>query len=132
MFGLSGTIKDDTKNVAKAVEKAKFRNFRHAGFSISKAAKSSIQRSREPSSPGSPPHTRGKGRRNLRGAIFVAAEPDSVIIGPRFSYVGESGEAHEFGREYKGDQFDERPFMDPALQAAIPRFMAGWRGSVGE
>lgn len=132
MFATKSKVTDETKKVVAAADKATFRNLRHAGFSISKGAKQSITKSAEPSAPGSPPNTRGRGRANIRAAIYVNAQPESVIIGPRASYVGEAGRAHELGEEFKGDEFEERPFMGPALQAAIPRFMSDWRGSIGE
>lgn len=118
--------------VERAADDATYRNLRRAGFAISNDAKDSIITSPEPSDPGSPPTTRGQGRNNLRSAIFVDATADEVIIGPRFSYVGDSGEAHEFGKSRKGDDFDERSFMGPALGRNISRFADDWQGSIGQ
>lgn len=128
------TVKTEPKfdRVQEAVDEATFTNLRRAGFAISNDAKDSILTSPEASDPGSPPTTRGKGRNNLRSAIFVDATAEEIIIGPRFSYVGDSAEAHEFGKSRKGDDFDERSFMGPALAANIPRFADDWQGSVGE
>jgi len=132
MFGATAKVEVNTRKIADAADRATYRNLRHAAFSISKAAKLSIVKSPEPSTPGSPPTTRGKGGHNLRGAIFTDATQDSAIIGPRFSYVGDAGEAHEFGKRRKGDDFAERSFMKPALDQNIDRFANEWRGSIGE
>ncbi len=113
--------------VKTAAEKAAFRNLGHAAASISRDAKSTIEKSTEASQPGRPPHSR---RGKLKRGIRFAYDKASAIIGPMFSAVGTSVEAHEFGRAYKGDKFPERPFMGPALQRAIPRFAQGWKSSV--
>jgi hypothetical protein len=132
MFGFDVKVEPRFEAVQKAADDATFRNLRHAGFGISKAAKASIIKSPDASLPGEPPTTRGKGRNNLRSAIFVDATADEVIIGPRFGYVGDSGEAHEFGKSRKGDDFAERSFMGPALEANVKRFAEDWQGSVGD
>lgn len=122
----------ETDRVEKAAEKAAFENLRHAAFSIAKTAKGSIKKSKEPADPGEPPHTRGQGGQNIRGAIFTAATKEDAIIGPRGSRVGDVGEAHEFGKSRKGDTFEERAFMGPALEAQVDRFASDWRGTIGE
>jgi len=58
-------------------------------------------------------------------------ESDTAVIGPRESVVGTSGEAHEFGGDYKGQDFPERPFMGPALDKNIDRFASSFAGSIG-
>lgn len=118
--------------VQQAAKTATFRNLRHAAFSVSKAAKASIRKSDQPSRPGSPPTTRGRGRKNLRGAIFTDANFETAVIGPRSSWVGDSSEAHEFGKNRKGQRYPKRSFMYPALAAAAPRFAADWAGTIGE
>lgn len=126
------TIKTDidSKQVEKAVEKAAFRNFAHAAASISKDVKSTLETAEGPSPEGQPPHThRGA---FLRRAIRFAADKEGAVIGPQASMVGEVGSAHEFGGEYKGQDFPSRPFMLPALIRALPRFAGEWRGSIGE
>jgi hypothetical protein len=130
MIGLKTTIVDETKRVTAAADKAAFRNFGHAGASIGKDARSTIKTSSEPSEAGDPPHTRGRGRKNIRAAVRYAANADGVVVGPRASIVGDAAVPHEIGGTYKGQVFDERPFMEPALERAIPRFAAEWRGSV--
>ncbi len=134
MFGIRGETKADFDKVKQAEEKASFENIRHALFSISKAAKKSIKKRKGPSAPGEPPHTRGRGRASIRSAIFVSADKDkqSGIAGPRHSFVGEAGRAHELGEEFEGDQFEKRPFMGRQLDAATPRLAENWHATIGE
>jgi hypothetical protein len=132
MIEIKAGAEFEPQKIEKPVEKAAYESFRNAGFSIRKAVRKSIHKSRDASQPGSPPTTRGRGRRNLRDAIFTVADKESAIVGPRYSYVGDSGEAHEFGKPRGRDDFDERPFMGPALEKSLPRFASDWQGSIGE
>jgi phage gpG-like protein len=132
MIDIKATVEPQMQKVQQAADKAAYRNFRHAGFSIAKAAKALIVKSPDPSKPGSPPTTRGKARKSLKSAIFTNSDKESAMIGPRASFVGTSGEVHEFGKSRGGEQFPQRSFMGPALQASLPRFAADWQGSIGE
>lgn len=132
MMEIEVITEDNTAAVVQAADKAAFQNLRHAGLSIGRLAKDSIVQSIRPSAPGKPPATRGRGRKSLKSAIFATSDGDSAIIGPRFSYVGDSGAAHEFGQPRGATQFDERSFMGPALAASLPRFASDWQGSIGE
>lgn len=132
MFSAKVDVKPEFGKVERAASEASYRNLTHAAFSIGKKAKASIRKSKWPSNPGEPPHTRGKGRKNLRAAIFTAPDRENPVVGPRASVVGQSGMAHEFGGKYEGDDYDERPFMLPALEASLDRFAEDWRGSIGE
>lgn len=129
IFGaLFDSYSDTSSEVAKAAEKAAFKNFGHAAARIRKDAAESIQRSAQASMPGAPPHTR---RGHLKRAFRFDRTKDDAVIGPRGSIVGESASAHEFGGQYKGQQFPERPFMGPALEKNLPRFADDWAGSLG-
>jgi len=131
MFGhIKAKIEDNTKAVAEAADKAAFRNFGHAAARISKDAKASIDRAKGPSAPGEAPHTHK--RVFLRRAIRYAANRDGAVIGPQHSIVGEAGAIHEFGETFKGAQYPERPFMEPALEQNLNRFAGEWQGSIGE
>lgn len=132
MFGMSVKLEDLTRNVVKATDRAAFRNFSHAAARISKDVKASIEKDDDPSEPGEPPHTRGRGGHNLRGAIRFDATKEDAVIGPLASYVGQAGAAHEFGGEFRGQTFPARPFMEPALLANLDRFANEWEGSIGE
>lgn len=129
MFGLKIKTEDRTKRVKDAADKAAFRNFGHAAASIRKDVVASIETSPEPSPPGEPPHTR---RRLLPRAMRFAVDKQGAVIGPMASVAGQVGSAHEFGGQFRGDQYPERPFMLPALERAVPRFAGQWRGLIGE
>jgi hypothetical protein len=132
MLGMRTTVDNDTKRVAAAADKAQFRNFGHASARIAKDAKASIQRGRTASEEGEPPRTRLVPGHNLRGAIRYAADKEGGLIGPIHSFIGTSGEAHEFAGQYEGDTFAERPFMGPALEQNTARFAQDWASSIGE
>lgn len=130
MIGASVTTTNNVKAVEKAVEKSAFKNFGHASSRIRKDAMESIQKAEGPSPAGTPPHTRKK---QLPRAIVYHNDRKAheAVIGPRYSIVGTAGEAHEFGGEFRGGQFDERAFMWPALVKNVDRFASDWAGSVG-
>ena len=142
MIDTKVTIKDETQNVVKAIDKAAYRSFAHAGASIRKDAQASIKRAprkrrkkgqrgrvpTEPSPVGQPVHTRsGQARR----AIVYAASKEDVVVGPRFSVMGVAMEAHEKGIVYKGTDYEERAVMVPAMERGLPRFAASWGGALG-
>ena len=131
MFGLTFQLDDQTNRAKDAAEKTSFRNLGHAAASIRKTAIESIIVAEGPSEPGTPPHTR---RRQLKRAIKydVDKAAESALIGPEASIVGEAGAAHEFGGEFRGEEYPERPFMEPALEANVDRFASEWAGSIGE
>jgi hypothetical protein len=122
---------DTTNKVANASEKAIERNLFRSAARVRKFSMASIVRSPVASSAGSPPHTR---RGNMRRAIVfdVDKKKQNAVVGPRYSVVGAAGAAHEFGESYRGDVFEERSFMGPALAEATPSFAEGFSGSIGE
>ena len=130
MIGVEVKTEDQTKRVTGAVERAAFRNFGHAAARISKDAKASLITAEGPSEPGTPPHTHQGAF--LRRAVRFDATKEDAVIGPTASVVGESGRAHELGEEFRGQVFDERSFMQPALEKNLDRFAADWEGSIGE
>jgi len=130
VFRLKSKITDNTQQVAQAAEKAAFRNFGHAAASLRKQAAESIQKAEGPSPVGTAPHTHK--RQFLKRAFRYWRDKESAIIGPRFSIVGDAAAAHEFGEDYKGTQFPERPFMGPLIEKNADRFADQWRGSIGE
>ena len=130
------------------VKKAKFRNFGHAAASIRRDAQQSIKPAPKEERRG--PRTR-KGKRTRRGthaaasagqpvrtqrgayrrAIIYHADEHGAMIGPRFSVIGASGQAHEHGGEYMGGTYPQRAVMGPALERQAARFSETWRGSIG-
>jgi hypothetical protein len=131
MIGFTSEIVAHLDKVAKAEQKAAFRNVGHGAARIRKDAQASIERSDEPSAPGTPPHTR---RGHLRRAIVYDYDPreQSAVVGPRASIVGDAGAAHEFGEEFRGYDYDARAFMGPSLEKNVPRFAGDWEGSIGQ
>jgi hypothetical protein len=132
MLRIDFKVEQQLHEIDKAVDFAARRVLRRAGYLVSQDAKQSIRTSELPSRPGSPPTTRGGGRKSLRSSIFYNASDDEAIVGPRFSFVGDSGQAHEFGVSRLGDDFDQRSFMGPALGRNVSRFADDWQGSVGQ
>lgn len=127
MFGAACNVSDETQAVVKAAEEGSYRSVGHAAASTRKEAVASIKTDPGPSEPGTPPHSR---RGLLRRAIRFAADKESAVIGPVASLVGEAAEPEEFGGDYRGGEYPERPFMGPALEAKLDRFSKEWEGSV--
>ena len=132
MFRLTVQIEDNTRRVSGAAERATFRNLGHAAARISKDVKASLVTADGASPEGSPPHTHQGAY--LRRAIRYDHDrkAQSALIGPLASSVGEAGAAHEFGQEFHGQDYPERSFMAPALQANEDRFAQEWQGAIGE
>lgn len=107
-----------------------FKNIFHAAASISKDAKRTIKRGKASSPVGQPPRTR---RGLLRRAIRFSADrqTQSAVIGPMESVVGGSASPQEFGGSYKGQNYEERPFMGPALERNLHRLGGEFSGSIG-
>src|SRR5690349_2082890 len=132
MIGFTVKIEDQTKRVSGAAERATFRNLGHAAARISKDAKASLVTAEGPSPAGSPPHTH-QGAFLRRAIRYDHNRKDqSAVIGPLASIVGEAGAAHEFGETFRGEDYPERSFMGPALEANEDRFAQEWQGSIGE
>jgi hypothetical protein len=148
VIGVNFKFFDDSEKVAKAaryatyraVEKAAYRIFTTSRESIKKAPidqnapapkqTSGRRRKRKtiPSIPGTPPHTRSK---HLPNAIVYHASRGEAVIGPRFSRVALSGEAHEFGGKFRGGNYPERSYMRNALTIEAPTFASSFAGSIG-
>ena len=131
MFGFTFKSEVDTKPVETAADRSIYQNIRHAAFSIRKYIRESIKKSPEASEPGEPVATRGR-RGNVKNSIFVAADADTALIGPRFSFVGDAMEAHEFGKRRGAQTYEARPTSGPGLLANTDRFAESFRGSIGE
>jgi hypothetical protein len=131
MFGFTTKTEPRLDAVDKAADRSIYKNVRHAAFSIRKFIRDSIKKSADPADPGKPVATRGK-RGNVKNAIFISADQDTAIIGPRFSFVGDAMEAHEFGKKRNGYKYEARPTSGPGLEANTDRFAGAFRGSIGE
>lgn len=131
MFGLNVQILPKFERVARAASRAVYANVSHAALSIRKTIRESIKRSGTAARPGTPVATRGK-RGNVKNAYFADIQPDHAIIGPRYSFVGDVMEAHEFGKSRKANTYPARPTAGPGLLANTDRFAESFRGSIGE
>ena len=129
-FG-GGKYVNEGAKVAKAVRKAAWDALRRLGFLVRAKAQEEIKDEAGPSTPPDPPHThkhqttkRGKPRKlgQLPQSILYGTPddgPPSVIIGPSVNVVGTVGAVLEKGGERKGDEYEPRPFMGPALAAEV-------------
>ena len=141
MLGLAVRVENRASEVAQTLERACVRIVGHAAASIRKRAIESIEPSDDPSPPGTPPHTRakvsrktGKARKGqLQRAIVYDHDKAAnvAVVGPRASVVGRSGSAHEHGGAYLGQEYPERAFMAPALEATEEKFADDFQGSLG-
>ncbi len=125
----------DIEKIKDRADKATFKNLRHAAFSHRKRVVQSIKKTKEaPAAPGEPAHTRGRGRHNIRGAMFVDVDKrmESAVIGPRSSWAGPAAAAHEFGGTFRGQDYPARPFSEPQLDETSSRFADDWQYSIGE
>lgn len=129
MISVVTKVVDRLDRIEKAAKPANFRNLGHAAASIRKAAAASIVTSPEPSEPGTPPHTRN--RNFFRRAIRFDVQENEAVIGFMESMVGPAAAAHEFGGEFRGQDYPARPTMGPALEEALPRLAENWRGTIG-
>lgn len=136
MVELKLTIEDDSQRVVQAAAKAAADNHRKRAYAIMQDARASIKtrpkaakgEKDEAAPAGQPPYTR---RGRIRAAIRYAADADGAVIGAAASIAGTSGEPHEIGGTYKGDTFEQRPFMGPALERNIHQIAGDWAGSIG-
>lgn len=127
MLKIGATIQSQQDSVLNAVKSRSRDAMAHLAAKVRLAAQSSITTSEEPSPPGSPPHTR---QGQLRRAIVFDVGESDAIVGPRASIVGPIGELMEFGGEFFGRDYEDRPFMGPALEEAIDDFAGQWSGSL--
>jgi hypothetical protein len=120
------------KNVLQKIETAKRLTLNQTAFMVMRTAQEKIKTSPFPSKRGQPPRTRGKGRKSLRAAIkyFTDKTIPDAYIGPQRSEIGPTGRHHEFGLPRKKTEFDERPFMRPARDETLDRFVKSWRGAI--
>lgn len=128
MFGFTVKTTSNFDSVRRAEKKAAYRNLSHAAASIHKTEQGLIEQSSDPSDPGEPPHTK---RGQLPDSIAYDADETSAVIGPRASVVGESAAVHEFGGEFRGQDYPARPFAGPSLEQNLDRFASDWAGSIG-
>jgi hypothetical protein len=116
------------KKVEKKANTATFKTLGHTAATIRMYARQSIRKSKNPSKPGKPPHTKN---RRLKDAIlyYVDYRKFYAVIGPTKKAVGLSGKAHEIGGKFRGQSYPKRAYMKPAQEKAIPRMPKTWASS---
>jgi len=141
MIGFRVKFKVNFKRLAKRVRRGSIKSMGQAGALVYKVARNSIRRRKGPSTPGTAPHTRTKSQEKkarrfggLKDSLRFEVERrffgGSVVIGPTPRLAGTSGQAHEFGGSYRGQRFEKRPFMGPALQRSLPKIPREWKNIV--
>ncbi len=129
----AGKYIDQGERLAKAFRHAAHNALRRLGFLIRGTAQKSIEDVPGPSRPGTPPHTHSharfskkgkpkKGSGILPGAILYAEiEPMGIVVGPSARLAGTVGAAfeHEGTISFRGEKYEPRPFMSPALAQEI-------------
>lgn len=135
------------RKIKERADKAAFKNFGHAAATVRRTAQKSIERAPKARTTGRRRRRAGRLRRTEAGpkgkpirtrrgqaprSIVFDANERGAIIGPRFSFMGESFAAHEFGEELRGIDYPERPTMGPALEENVGRFANEWEDSIGE
>lgn len=120
MVSVKVSTKFDAAKVAGAARRGGIKSLGYAAAYIRKVARHSIRRSKKPSAPGTPPHTR-KGQ--LRRSILYAVEKNklSAVIGPAVQLISRIGAVHEFGGT------DRPKFRQPNWKLSI-----GGHGPVAE
>jgi hypothetical protein len=128
MIAAHTRTESDFRRVGQAAHNATLRNLQHAAALLRRSAIAGIKRSKRPSDPGEPVHTRaGLAKR----AILFAADQEEAVIGFSYQAIGIAMQAHEHGGRRGADRYPPRPTMQPALEKVLPRFAADWAHSIG-
>lgn len=119
------------REMRKKAAPGTIKSLRRAAAYLRGVARRLVRRSRRPSQPGKPPHTRNGA---LKRSIFYVVEGRGIfsraLIGPTFTGVGRIMLAHEYGDRFQGRNYPERPLMAPALNKMRDRLPSYWRGSI--
>ena len=122
-------VEFDEKGLLARISQATASILRRTGAYIRRVAQRKVQTSPNPSTPGSPPHSRRGALK--RGLLFgVESKTGSVLIGPSYNFVGTSMVAHEFGGGYMKERNPKRPQMGPALRETVPHIAKFWQDTV--
>ena len=138
----------DRQIVINAVGSAGAKNLSKAGSFIQRSARSSLRRRKRASLPGEPPSVHTKDRVATLKNIWFVFDPArrSVVVGPlklnSSRLEGSNRETvpslHELGGfAVVGNQkrkrraiYAPRPFMGPAMERELPKFVGLWANSV--
>jgi hypothetical protein len=138
----------DRQIVIDAVGRAGAKNLSKAGSFIQRSARSSLRRRKKVSPPGEPPSVHTKDRVATLKNIWFVFEPRqrSVVVGP-LKLNGSRLEGsnrptvpalHELGgfavvtsrKRKRRAKYARRPFMGPAMERELPKFVGLWANSV--
>ena len=131
MIAMNVRVQFKPKRLRKKTKQGNVRSLFRAASFIRVTARRSIRTRKKKTAPaGRPPFTRGK--RRLKNAILFAVDRkrERALIGPDFQVVGPAGAIHEFGGQFRGERYDRRPFMGPALAKTKDKLPKMWAGSV--
>jgi hypothetical protein len=138
----------DRQIVIDAVGRAGAKNLSRAGSFIRRAARSSLRRRKKVSPPGEPPSVHTQDRVATLKNIWFVFEPRqrSVVVGPlkleRSRLEGSNRPTvpslHELGgtavvtirKRKRRAKYAPRPFMGPAMERELPKFVGLWANSV--
>jgi hypothetical protein len=138
----------DRQIVIDAVGRAGAKNLSKAGSFIQRSARSSLRRRKKVSPPGEPPSVHTKDRVATLKNIWFVFEPRqrSVVVGPlklNGSRLEGSNRStvpalHELGgfavvtsrKQKRRAKYARRPFMGPAMERELPKFVGLWANSV--
>ena len=127
MIGYRVTTRSDVPKAVRKIKKENPKRLGHGAAIVRLIARRSIRSSKRPAPPGRPPRTRGQ-RRLRRSVLYAVIKArETALIGPSYRIVGIAGAEHEHGLDRR-KPMDERPFMQPALEEAAPRFPKQWEG----
>lgn len=125
----------DSGKVASLVDRKQRAAFSKFGAFVRRRAKSSIRKRKKPSEPGSPPSSHVG---TLSKLLFFSfdARTKSVVVGPVPFGRGVAPRALENGgpsnkivrRGLRAIRIRPRPFMVPAMQAELPKFLPLLKG----
>ncbi len=122
---------DQHKDVLARMAKNSVYSLKGAAYVVTQMAKARIVRAKKASKPGMSPHTKGKPK-SLRAAIAYHVDkalPDA-FIGPTGTKVGMVGRLHEKGGTKGKARYPARPFMQPALEESLDRFVGQFRSAL--
>lgn len=139
----------DRQIVIDAVGRASAKNLSQAGSFIRRSARSSLRRRKKVSPPGQPPSVHTQDRVATLKNIWFVFDPAqrSVVVGP-LKLNGSRLEGsnrqtvpslHELGgtavvggrrKRKRRAKYAPRPFMGPAMERELPKFVGLWANSV--
>jgi len=124
--------RDDVKKVIRAKRRGEPKTLGRVGAITRGAMKRTLGRpTKKPRAPGRPMSSPTK--RAKKGILFSVNERRGVVqIGPSIRMVGLSANAHEFGKNFKGNAYEARPFAKPTIEQMAPKAPRFWANSLKE